>query len=35
MDISNWDVSKVEDMYMYAIFYGSPLAKNPPHWFKE
>ena len=32
-DISNWNVSNVENMsYM---FFGSPLEKNPPKWYKE
>ena len=32
-DISDWDVSKVEDMD--DAFKGSPLAKNPPKWYKN
>ena len=32
-DISNWDVSNVEDMYV--MFYDSPLENNPPKWYKE
>ena len=32
-DISNWDVSNVEDM-LY-MFYDSPLQKNPPKWYKK
>ena len=32
-DISNWDVSNVKTMT--AMFYKSPLEKNPPKWYKE
>ena len=32
-DISKWDVSNVKDMG--AMFYNSPLEKNPPKWYKE
>ena len=31
-DISTWDVSNVENMG--DMFYKSPLAKNPPKWYK-
>ena len=31
-DISNWDVSNVKNMG--AMFYRSPLQKNPPKWYK-
>ena len=31
-DISTWDVSNVENMG--DMFYNSPLAKNPPKWYK-
>ena len=31
-DISQWDVSNVEDMR--SMFYKSPLEKNPPKWYK-
>lgn len=32
-DISNWDVSQVRKMkYMFNL---SPLANNPPIWYKE
>ena len=32
-DISNWDVRNVK--VMDHMFDGSPLAKNPPKWFKK
>ena len=32
-DISNWDVSSVENMYN--VFDHSPLQKNPPKWYKK
>lgn len=32
-DMSNWDVSKVENMA--GMFDGCPLLKNPPKWYKE
>lgn len=32
-DISSWNIEKVEDMY--DMFYGSPLANNPPKWYVE
>ena len=31
-NISEWDVSNVEDMSM--MFDKSPLEKNPPKWYK-
>ena len=32
-DISNWDVSNVKTMN--SMFYGSPLEKNLPKWYKN
>ena len=32
-DISEWDVSKVKNMWY--MFLGSPLEKNPPKWYKQ
>lgn len=31
-DLSKWNVS--EDKYKKGIFEGSPLAKNPPVWYR-
>ena len=31
-DISEWDVSKVKTMHQ--MFWGCPLEKNPPKWYK-
>ena len=31
-DISNWNVSNVKTMN--SMFYGSPIEKNPPKWYK-
>ena len=32
-DLSNWDISNVMDTT--SMFLGSPLARNPPAWYKE
>ena len=32
-DISNWDVSSVENMRF--MFLNSPLQNNPPKWYKK
>ena len=32
-DISKWNVSNVKNMS--EMFYGSPLEKNPPKWYKK
>ena len=32
-DISKWDVSNVENIM--CLFYGSPIEKNPPKWYKN
>ena len=33
VDISDWDVSKVENMNL--MFNCTPLEKNPPEWYKN
>ena len=32
-DLSNWDISNVENMFF--VFYNCTSLKNKPKWYKE